>query len=277
MYQLPDVNFFINHVNNFYKNHGRIFPWRHVTDPYLVLVSEVMLQQTQTGRVVDKYNQFISEIPGFPQLATCPEQKLFMLWQGLGYNRRALYLKYIAQWVVEKHGGQLPNDPDVLRSQKGLGHATANSICTFAFNRSAVFIETNIRAVFLHHFFAYEVDVPDNQLMPLIKMSVEYTDNPRDWYYALMDYGVFLKKEHVNPSRASKHYQKQSTFKGSTRQVRGEIVRILITLHHVYKNELVTMVEQKFLDKNKDMITDIIETMYKEKLIKISLSNVVSF
>ncbi|QQR53579.1 A/G-specific adenine glycosylase [bacterium] len=260
---------FQQHVKAFYAKAKREFVWRYVADPYLVVVSEFMLQQTQTARVVEKYNLFIKVLPTFQALAACSNHQLFQLWHGLGYNRRALYLKQFAQWVVEDHNGKLPADPALLQTQKGLGHATASSICAFAFNMPTVFIETNIRTVFLHHFFSQQAEVTDKQIVPLVQQAVDQTA-PRSWYYALMDYGVFLKKQLPNPSRASAHHAKQSKFEGSDRQVRGQIVKFLVEVHRVHKSTLEQQLKQLFPNKTDKKIAGILSKMVAEQLIKMA-------
>lgn len=219
---------FKDRVYAYYRSHKRTFAWRNTDNPYYVVVSEIMLQQTQTHRVVDKFDQWISVFPTITSLAKAPQDKVIETWQGLGYNRRALALKQFAERMVQEFKGEIPNDPAILVSFKGIGPYTAASICTFAFNRPTVFIETNIRTVFIHEFFAQEKEVHDNQLMPLIEQTLD-TKEPREWYYALMDYGVMLKKMVKNPNRKSVHYTKQSKFEGSDRQVRGAILKLLIS------------------------------------------------
>lgn len=211
---------------NFYHQEKRLFAWRNTLDPYKIVVSEVMLQQTQTQRVVEKFQTFTHEFKTFEELANAPIRAVLAEWVGLGYNRRGLALHGIAQKVVNEFGGQLPDDPETLETFKGLGPATAASIVAFAFNKPTVFIETNIRAVYLHAFFNDHQDVTDKELMPLIELTVDYV-NPREWYYALMDYGVVLKRLYKNPSRKSKHHVVQSKFEGSDRQIRGAIVKTL--------------------------------------------------
>lgn len=211
----------------YYAAHKRLFPWRETTNPYHIVVSEVMLQQTQTDRVVDKYCAFIKNFSSFQELAEADFAELLSLWSGLGYNRRALYLQSLARMVVEQYGGILPDQPDILVQLPGIGKATAASITAFAFNTPTVFIETNIRAVFIHEFFRERTDVHDRELLPLVAATVDQ-HNPREWYYALMDYGVMLKKKYKNPSRRSAHHTQQSRFEGSERQIRGMILRALL-------------------------------------------------
>jgi A/G-specific adenine glycosylase len=205
----------------------RQLPWRDTADPYAITVSEIMLQQTQAGRVIPKYTAFIQRFPDWQTLAQANPTKVLQYWQGLGYNRRGLNLQKLAQIVCETYAGKIPMDRAVLKSLPGVGAYTSGAIITFAANLPEVFIETNIRRVYLHHFFPETADVSDTQLMPLIAETVD-THNPRIWYYALMDYGAYLGQVHKNANVRSKHYAKQSRFAGSIRQLRGKLVRLLI-------------------------------------------------
>lgn len=211
---------------SYYHHNKRDFAWRSNITPYKVFVSEVMLQQTQTQRVAQKFEPFLEAFPSFEKLAKAPQAEVLRMWQGLGYNRRALGLYRSAQILVAEHGGTLPSDPEVLKMLPGIGPATAASLCAFAYNKPTVFIETNVRAVFLHHFFPQQGEISDKQLFPFVQEAVD-KENPREWYYALMDYGVMLKKTLPNPSRKSKHHTTQSKFEGSERQIRGMILRYL--------------------------------------------------
>lgn len=226
-----DVASFQSFIWQYYQEHGRQFPWRNIDDPYAVLVSEIMLQQTQTHRVMPKFELWMTEFPDFNALAQAPLRDLLSAWQGLGYNRRALFLQRTAQAVVNEYNGMLPDDPAILVTLPGIGKNTAGSVAAFAFNRPTVFIETNIRAVFIHSFFKDQDDIKDSQIEPLVAQTVDQK-NPREWYYALMDYGVELKARFKNPSRKSAHHVKQSKFEGSHRQIRGKALRI-ITAHGI--------------------------------------------
>jgi A/G-specific adenine glycosylase len=214
-------------INGYYRKHCRDFPWRHTTDPYHILISEIMLQQTQVGRVSEKFMEFIDAFPSIRDLARAPLKKVLSVWQGMGYNRRARYLHELAKRVVAGHGGAVPDDPEALAALPGIGRATAASICAFAFNRPTLFIETNIRAVFIHFFFHDATNVPDRDILPLADAALD-RKRPRDWYSALMDYGSMLKRRHPNPSRKSAHHQKQTPFEGSRRQVRGRVLKALL-------------------------------------------------
>jgi A/G-specific adenine glycosylase len=214
-------------VWSYYRDNARSLPWRETTDPYEVLVSEVMLQQTQVTRVLPKYRDFLEAFPDFAALAAAPLAAALEAWSGLGYNRRAVNLKRTAELVVTGHGGSLPADPSVLATFPGIGRATAAAIVTYAFGACEPFIETNVRAVFLHHFFADAADVPDSALAPIVAQTWD-RDDPRGWGYALMDYGTHLKSVLPNPSRRSRHHVRQSRFEGSDRQARGVFLRALV-------------------------------------------------
>ena len=220
------VTLFQTIIYRYYREHGRSFPWRETTNPYHILVSEAMLQQTQTERVLHKYTEFIRVFPDVLSLARAPLQKVLKVWRGLGYNRRALNLKKTAEIIVDHYNGVLPSSPEVLQTFPGIGRATAGAVAAFAYQKPSVFIETNIRTVFIYFFFDEKTRVKDREILPLVEKTLD-RKNPREWYYALMDYGVMLKKEHKPLNKKSVHYQKQTPFEGSDRQVRGAIVRVL--------------------------------------------------
>lgn len=203
-------------------------PWRETSDPYHILVSEIMLQQTQVSRVIEKFKEFIAAFPDIPALDRAPLQKVLSVWQGLGYNRRALALKAVAGQVMEEFGGRLPGSAAGLIRLKGLGPYTANAVMAFAFNEPVVLVETNIRTVFIHHFFTDDEGVRDSRILPLVEATLD-RDNPRVWYWALMDYGTMLKKSGLDMNARSAHYQRQTPFHGSFRQVRGMILKALLS------------------------------------------------
>ena len=227
---IPDeegIDRFREKVWTFYREKGRHdLPWRSTTDPYHILVSEIMLQQTQVSRCLVKYPEFIGSFPDFSSLAESPLADLLRVWQGMGYNRRAIALKRTAEIVMSRYGGNLPREESELRDLPGIGKATAASIAAFAFNLPVVFIETNIRRVFIHCYFAEPEVVSDREILPLVSATLD-RGNPREWYYALMDLGAVLGKEVRNPNRRSAHYHVQTRFEGSRRQVRGKILALL--------------------------------------------------
>lgn len=201
----------------------RDMPWRRDTRPYYVLVSELMLQQTQVDRVIPKFNAFIMRFPDEQALASASLADVLRLWQGLGYNRRAKFLHEVAKSIVSM--GTFPDGESELVQLPGIGKNTAGAILAYAFNRPALFIETNVRAVYIHHFFANMDIVDDRDIMQILERTMEY-EHPREFYWALMDYGSWLKKQGVITGR-SRHYKKQLPLNGSIREVRGKIVALL--------------------------------------------------
>lgn len=218
-------------IKNYYKKYGRALPWRTDGTPYTVFVSEIMLQQTQVSRVLQKYPEFIKRFPDFASLAAASLKEIYTVWQGMGYNRRAKYLKLASEVIIAHYHGILPKTYEALVRLPGIGNATASSILAFAYNEPSVFIETNIRSVFCHFFFPRKKKVRDAEIFPLIVKALD-TKNPRQWYWALMDYGAFLKSTIPNPSRQSKNHRPQTKFKGSLRETRGAILKILVTASH---------------------------------------------
>lgn len=228
-------------VWDFYSKHGRhTLPWRQTRlpaqagDPYKILVSEIMLQQTQVDRVVSKYKSFLKLFPTIQKLASASPRAVLTEWQGLGYNRRAINLKRAAEIIVNKHKGKFPAVYSELIQLPGVGRATAGDLLAFAWNIPAVVIETNIRTVFIHHFFPTSPRlrgasslVHDNEILLLIEKTLD-KDNPREWYYALMDYGAHLKRTLGNNAKQSKHYKKQSKFEGSNRELRSKILKLVL-------------------------------------------------
>lgn len=211
----------------YYEAHRREMAWRKTTDPYAIFVSEVMLQQTQVARVMTKYPEFMAAFPDFASLAAAPLEDVLRVWQGMGYNRRAKMLRDAAVMVMEVFEGCLPKTPEELVALPGIGPATAASIAAFAYNTPVVFIETNIRRVFIHFFFPSEDKVHDDRIRPLVRQTLDWM-SPREWYYALMDYGAMAKQTGENPNRRSHGYTVQAAFVGSDRQIRGRILRYLL-------------------------------------------------
>jgi len=226
-----------------YDLYGRNLEWRNTTDPYHILVSEIMLQQTQVERVSKKFPEFICAFPDFSSLATATLADVLAVWQGLGYNRRAIALQKCAILVMNEYYGMLPVDVDTLATFPGIGRATASSIAAFTFNRPVVFIETNIRRVFIHFFFNETGNVSDADILPLVEKALFY-ENPRVWYWALMDLGSALKKTVPNPNRRSKHYTKQAPFEGSDRKIRGMLLKILLKNQFLEEEEILRCVDE---------------------------------
>ncbi|HNX82310.1 MAG TPA: A/G-specific adenine glycosylase [Candidatus Omnitrophota bacterium] len=249
-------------VWEYYARNKRPMPWRNIGNSYRVLVSEIMLQQTQVSRVRVKYDVFIRQFPTIQDLARASLKRVLVAWQGLGYNRRALLLHKLAREVVRNYQGKIPDDFEALVALPGIGKATAGSILAFAFNKPVVFIETNIRSVFIHHFFKNKLDVGDEEILPYVAKALD-TKNTREWYYALMDYGVYLKAKFPNPSRKSKHYSRQTKFEGSDRQLRGRIVKELVIRSPIAETALYAALGEK-----RRRVKNIVDTLVQEGFVK---------
>jgi A/G-specific adenine glycosylase len=237
------IRLFRQKIYAHYRTNSRVLPWRRTHDPYKILLSELMLQQTQVKRVSEKYKEFLLRFPTIESVAQAPLRVVLSSWQGLGYNRRALALKRLAGIVVERHGGRIPRAIEALRALPGIGAATAGAVCAFAFDKPVIFIETNIRSVFIHFFFQNRKGVNDSEIFPLIAQTLD-AKRPRRWYYALMDYGAMLKEQHANPGRRSAHYTRQASFEGSLRQVRGMILRVMIKQSGITEAALVKAINR---------------------------------
>ncbi len=218
---------FQKEIYSYYKVNKRDqLPWRQTKDPYRILVSEVMLQQTQVSRVLVKYPEFLKLFPTLKKLASAPLAQVLRAWQGLGYNRRALMLYKAAQATMSTHSTGLPRTYDELLELPGVGPSTAAGVMNFTHAKATPYLETNVRSVYLHFFFndASCKSVSDKEILPILERTMD-TKHPREWFYALLDYGVMLKKKHGNPNIRSAHYAKQSPFEGSRRQARAVALR----------------------------------------------------
>ncbi len=262
-------------VYAYYAKNKRVFPWRETRDPYAILVSEIMLQQTQTERVIIKYNEWLALFPTFKALARAPLGNILRTWQGLGYNRRALALKHLAEIVTKEHSGTLPENYEELLKLPGIGPYTAGAVMAFAFNKPLPIIETNIRTVFIHHFFPKDHgQIHDKEILSYVEKTLDQ-NNPRDWYWALMDYGVHLKKIHGNLNTKSRHYVKQSSFIGSNRQMRAALLRnITLNTHGASLKKLeVCLISEKIKVIARKSILKNLKDLEREGFIKKSRNN----
>lgn len=253
-------------VWEYYARAGRHdLPWRRPAkngafDPYAIMVSELMLQQTQVPRVLPKFEIFMRTFPTFESLAAAPLGDVLRAWNGLGYNRRAKFLWQTAGMVTREFGGQLPSDHAALIALPGIGPNTAGAILAYAFNAPAIFVETNIRSVFIHHFFAGETGVGDKQIIAQLERSLTNVAEPRAWYWALMDYGTYLKQTSGNAARASATYARQSKFEGSRRQVRGQVLRALGK-----QSQTLAQMRQHITDER---LPEVLDDLLRENLIQ---------
>lgn len=256
-----DYSVFQKLVQAYYRQHGRHdLPWRHTAngffDPYEIMVSELMLQQTQVGRVIPKYSSFLTAFPTVSRLAAAPLGAVLTAWSGLGYNRRAKYLQQAAQAIAGQ--GTFPATGAELQRLPGVGVNTAAAIRAYAFDEPVVFIETNIRSVFIHHFFQDEAAVTDRQILELVQRTLP-PSSPREWYWALMDYGSHLKQTQRHAARRSTSYTPQSAFQGSLRQLRGQVIKRL-TEQPLTVGELRAVI-------NDERLSAVVEVLISEQMI----------
>lgn len=259
-----DIKKFQKVVWDFYKKNKRNFPWRDTQNPYHILVSEIMLQQTQTDRVIRYYEQWLKRFPSFTSLAHATFGEIYPFWQGLGYNRRALALQKTAQKAVKEHHGKLPADVSQLEEFPGIGPYTARAISIFCYNTPIACIETNIRRVFIHHFFPQSKKIDDKKILKIAKQALD-VKNSREWHWALMDYGAYLKIQVQNPNRRHKNYTVQSKFEGSLRQIRGATLKML-SAQSMDKIELTERLKKATL-QTEESIEKVIVALEKERLI----------
>lgn len=258
-------------VYSYYKKHGRHdLPWRAPSlkprkngslDPYKIMVSEVMLQQTQVERVIPKYKAFIKKFPNARTLAKASLGKVLKEWSGLGYNRRARFLKQASESILKEYDGTFPQEKSELINLPGIGNYTAGAIRAFAFNKADIFLETNIRSAYIHHFFPKRKLVDDKELLSLVEKTLDIT-HPRKWYSALMDYGTHLKSSTKNPTRRSASYKRQSTFIGSIRQIRGKVLKYML------KNGSLPVEKVSFIEENPERAGLALAGLIKDRLIK---------
>lgn len=248
-------------VKQHYQQHYRPMPWRENTDPYYVLVSEYMLQQTQVARVLEKFPPFVQAFPNFAALAAAEQSEVLALWSGLGYNRRALFLKRCAEAIVSEYDSHIPDNIEQLCKLPGIGKATAAAILVYSGNKPISFLETNVKTVLIHHFFSDSLVVSEQQLANLAQQVLDEQDS-RHWHWALMDYGTWIKKNYGNLTRKSSGYTKQSKFEGSRRQIRGNILKALLSQSKWSRVELVS-----FLGVAEDRFNSVVAELENEGFI----------
>lgn len=254
-------------VRSFYRSNGRDFPWRRTQDPYQILVSEVMLQQTQTQRVAERFPVFIHQFPNIRALAAARQSEVIRAWEGLGYYRRARNLHRAAQEVVSECNGEIPDSYDHLRALPGIGEYTAAAVSAFAFNRAVPMIETNIRAVYLYVFFKEQEGVSDRRILALIEETMPKS-GVREWFYSLMDLGVELKRATPRINHASRHHTKQKPFHGSDRRVAAMVLRYVIGCKRPISKELIVQETLGALSETTlDQIERALVRLEREKLL----------
>lgn len=238
----------------------REMPWRSDTNPYNVLLSEVMLQQTQVSRVLQKFEEFKIAFPTLQDLAQADFQDVLAHWSGLGYNRRAKFLHQTVQQIIQLES--FPIEQSILQKCPGIGENTAASILVYAFNQPLVFLETNVRTVLIYHFFQEEREKIEESVLKHLADQVLYRQNPRQWYWALMDYGTYLKKTVGNFNKQSQKHTTQSKFEGSFRQKRAAVLRLLLQKGPLTTTEIA---ELEALDVV--LTNQLIESLLKDTLV----------
>ncbi len=297
------IQSFQKEVLEYYHKNKRIMAWRDISDPYLIFVSEMMLQQTQVERVKIKYAEFIAQFPTIKSVAHADKSQILIVWQGLGYNRRALFIRRACEEILQTHNGVFPTDFTELQTLPGIGPSTAGALCAFAYNQPIFFIETNVRAVLLHFFFKNKEKVSDKEIMEILKKVTPYGEikshhskqnhlhpqpdqesgtisenfhlyengvlthtSPRDWYYALYDYGTYLKKtlgkNKTKLHQKSKHYNKQSKFEGSFRQKRAHVLKLKLYNPDISDTEIILKLKLESQE-----FEDVITSLNKDGLI----------
>ena len=252
---------FVDTVWSYYSSNGRTMPWRETEndgsyDPYKILVSEMMLQQTQVERVVPKYTAFLHQFPTPEVLAEARLANVIDAWSGLGYNRRAKYLHEADKALVNRTA---QFTVESLVALKGIGRNTAAAIVVYSFDKPELFVETNIRTALIYHFFPDKNNVEDQAIVDRLSLLIDQ-ENTREFYWALMDYGSFLKKSGIRNNKQSKVYTKQSRFEGSRRQLRGKVLR------HVSTPKKIGTLQAAMRDKR---LNKVLVDLQAEGLIKI--------
>ncbi len=246
----------------YYKKSGRHdLPWRKTTDLYRILVSEVMLQQTQVERVIPFYTNFLKTFPTARRLADAPLSEVLKSWQGLGYNRR---VKMLHEAAASLSLGKLnfPKTVEGLEKLPGVGSYTARAVAAFAWNEDGVVIETNIRTAIMHHFFPKKKEVLDKEIEKIL-IQVLPKGKSREWYSALMDYGAHLKRSGISLNKKSATYAKQSKFSGSLREARGAVVRLLAR-----KPATQASILKRFDVSRRAQVLEALEALRVESLVK---------
>jgi len=268
---LPNKKQFISDVWSHYNRHSRSMPWRNAGpggkfDPYKILVSELMLQQTQVERVIPKFNEFIAAFPSPEDLAAASLEDVLKYWSGLGYNRRAKYLHDIAKSLQHT---DFPQTISELTVFKGIGHNTAAAVLVYSYNMPIAFVETNVRTAFLHYFIDDGSMIDEKQFLSLAEQVLD-THSPREWHWALMDYGSHLKKSGVKNLSRAKIHKKQSPFEGSLRQIRGRVLKELVG-GPIDKNNLGNLINDKRLELAlSDLQTEALIELQQNGLYKIA-------
>lgn len=277
---LSEMIQFQQKILSWYDTHQRDLPWRQSRDPYRILVSEIMLQQTQVPRVIQKYTEWLVRFPTITTLAKSTTADVLRYWSGLGYNRRALYLKKIAEIIMRQHKGVFPQTEEALLQLPGIGKYTARAILCFAFDKQVAVVDTNVKKVFIVEFLRKEssalqlsdspvtVDIISDKVAWEIAERMLPYGKAYEWNQALMDYSsAVLKKEKIA-------IPKQPQFKNSNRYFRGEIVRLLLAKKEISIIDLGKRIKDSYTSEDRLWLMGLLEQMEKESFLIIEKGNV---
>jgi len=234
-----NIERFRQQIFDFYQLNRRSFPWRETTDRYAVMVSEIMLQQTQADRVVGKFLAWMDTFPDTETLASATLREVLILWSGLGYNSRGQRLQNCAKVIMERFDGVVPARPELLKTLPGIGEYTCRSIPVFADNLDVAAVDTNIRRIIIHE-FALPEDTPKPEIQSVAELLLA-KGRSREWHNALMDYGSINLTSRRTGIRS---LTKQSKFQGSKRWYRGRLLKELVASESLFVEEL----EEKYGD-----------------------------
>ncbi len=211
-------------IFTWWATNRRDLPWRHTHNPYHILVSETMLQQTQVNRVIQKYTEFLDIYPTLYDMAGSTASDIIRIWKGLGYNKRALYLFKSAQTIRDTYRGVIPNREQDLLTLPGVGKYTARAILVFAYKHDVAMVDTNIRRIITHHFFAGEKQ--DDRIIQRVADELVPAGRSWEWHQALMDYGA-LQLQHEVPKQKKRTKSSAVPFARTNRFLRGRIIDAL--------------------------------------------------
>ncbi|MHA1924744.1 MAG: Fe-S cluster assembly protein HesB [Candidatus Thorarchaeota archaeon] len=250
---------FQSSLMTWWEKNARVLPWRNNPSPYNVLVSEVMLQQTQVIRVIPKYLKFLETFPNIESLAEADTKRLLQVWSGLGYNRRAIWLRDAAREIVRR--GEFPQTAEELCTLKGIGLYTSRSILIFAFNRDMAAIDTNIRRVLIASGFADEKT--SNRQLQSVADRLLLEGRSSDWHNALMDYGSEVL---TSSTTGISPISSQPKFAGSNRQLRGAIIRHLTCTDALDIERLVLSLKEEGIDSS--TVESVLEQLISEGFVE---------
>lgn len=251
------ISSFQQKILQYYQKNKRDLPWRHTTDPYSILLSELMLQQTQVSRVIEYYTKWLHTWPTIQHLSKANRKDVLQAWIGLGYNTRGINLHKASQIIVEHYNGDVIAAMDDYKKIPGVGKYTSQAVKIFSTNADIITVDTNIRRIFIHEFNLPQ-DISDSKLWSIAQYCLP-KGKSRQWHNALMDYGATYltsKKTGISPKTT------QSTFEGSDRQIRAQILRDLLT------KPLTLQDLTNQYNHSSDRLLKILEKMKKQEIIK---------